>query len=55
MRLRSILPVLFSILALDAAAQDKGFVGLTLGAAIPLSDFASNSFSNNRAGFAKTG
>lgn len=33
----------------------RGYIGMTLGAAIPLGDFADNSFDNEDAGFAKTG
>ena len=43
-------------MALCAQMEErKGYIGLTMGASIPLGDFGDNSFSNADAGFAQTG
>lgn len=55
---RITLVALLAILSMNLFAQStdrKGFVGITLGPAIPVGDFASKASSNNNAGFAKTG
>lgn len=43
------------LLAASALAQDNGYVAVSLGPSIPLGDFASDSFSNEKAGLARTG
>lgn len=43
------------ILAAGLSAQDKGYVAVSLGPSVPLGDFASDSFSNQKAGLARTG
>jgi len=54
--------VLLALIAwFQSAAQDKerietkGYIGLTMGPAIPLGNFASNDFNNEKSGLAKTG
>ena len=43
------------ILSIDSFCQDKGFVSINLGPAIPMGDFGSTALNNEDAGFAKTG
>lgn len=49
--------LLFSLLifTVTAFAQDKGYIGISLGSSTPIGDFASNDPNNNAAGYAKTG
>ena len=37
------------------AIEKKGYIGITLGPSFPLADFADNSLSNTKAGYAKRG
>lgn len=50
--------LLVMMLSIAAGAQiedRRGYIGITLGPAIPMGDFADNSYDNEDAGFAKTG
>ena len=48
--------VLVITIGSNAQMEDRhGYIGMTLGSAIPLGDFADNNFDNEDAGFAKTG
>jgi len=57
--MKKILIIMFiSIIVTNLFAQTnekKGFIGISIGPAIPLGDFAGKSLSNVNAGFAKTG
>lgn len=55
MRERKLLLVAFLLPALPGFCQDSGYIGLGLGASIPLSDFGSTSQTNEQAGYASTG
>lgn len=52
--------IILSLVVLSAtvfaqSSDRKGFIGIALGPAIPIGDFADNSLSNDNAGFAKNG